>query len=196
MPFSKDNQPIECIATSRFTHVMKQVEPNLWLNMVIQHPESLYCAAKGASGEDTVQANQDDGETIANTQFQYSQFTEDDSQIFYQLLSQYYAFIKLSHGYLSDQIKYHIEANTLNMFQEQLADFTRNFSKYFFTDEYCPNFFWNICFQGFFYCPIDKRSFLQAEFVQNGLLLEFEGIVEHAAVFHENYFICSSLPHL
>jgi hypothetical protein len=37
---------------------------------------------------------------------------------------------------------------------------------------------------------------LQAEFVQNGLLLEFEGIVEHAAVFHENYFICSSLPHL
>ena len=95
---------------------------------------------------------------------------------------QYYAFIKLSHGYLADQIKYHLEANTLNMFQEQLADFTRNFSKYFFTDEYCPNFFWNICFQ--------------AEFVQNGLLLEFEGIVEHAAVFHENYFICSSLPHL
>jgi len=67
MPFSKDNKPIECIATSKFTHVMKQVEPNLWLNMVIQHPESLYSAAKGASGEDTVQANQDDGETIANT---------------------------------------------------------------------------------------------------------------------------------
>lgn len=32
------------------------------------------------------------------------------------------------------------------MFQEQLADFTRSFHKYFFTDEYCPNFFWNICF--------------------------------------------------
>ena len=80
--------------------------------------------------------------------------------------------------------------------QEQLGDFTRNFSKYFFTEEYCSNFFWNVCFQGFFYCPIDKRSFLQAEFVQNGLLTEFDDIVEHVAVFHENYFICSSLPHL
>ncbi len=77
--------------------------------MVVQHPESLYCAGKGASGEDIVQANQDDGETIANTQFQYNQFTEDDSQIFYQLLEQYYALIKLSHGYLADQIKYHKE---------------------------------------------------------------------------------------
>jgi len=32
--------------------------------------------------------------------------------------------------------------------------------------------------------------------VQNGLLTEFDDFVEHAAVFHENYFICSSLPHL
>jgi hypothetical protein len=27
-------------------------------------------------------------------------------------------------------------------------------------------------------------------------LTEFEDLVEHAAIFHENYFICSSLPHL
>lgn len=32
--------------------------------------------------------------------------------------------------------------------------------------------------------------------MQNGLLTEFEDLVEHAAIFHENYFICSSLPHL
>jgi hypothetical protein len=38
MPFSEDSKPIEVITTSQFTHVMKQVEPNLWLSIVIQHP--------------------------------------------------------------------------------------------------------------------------------------------------------------
>jgi hypothetical protein len=42
MPFSEENKPIEVITTSQFTHVMKQVEPDLWLSIVIQHPESLY----------------------------------------------------------------------------------------------------------------------------------------------------------
>ena len=34
-PFSEVEAPIECIATSTHTHVLSQVEPNLWLNMVI-----------------------------------------------------------------------------------------------------------------------------------------------------------------
>jgi len=27
-------------------------------------------------------------------------------------------------------------------------------------------------------------------------LMDFESSIEHCAIFHENYFICSSLPHL
>ena len=104
--------------------------------------------------------------------------------------------MKLFHGELVELVDLHTKAQTLPVMQEQLADYTRSFEKYFFTEEYCNNFFWNVCFQGFFYCPIDKRSFLQSEFVQNGLLTEFDDFVEHVAVFHENYFICSSLPHL
>ena len=76
-----------------------------------------------------------------------------------------------------------------------MSDFTTNFSKYFFTREYAKNFFWTVCFQGFFYCPVDKKSFLQAQFVQNELLMEF-GDMQHCAIFHENYFLSSSLPHL
>ncbi len=34
-PFSEIEAPIDCIATSTHTHVISQVEPNLWLNMVI-----------------------------------------------------------------------------------------------------------------------------------------------------------------
>ena len=156
MPFSRDDSPIECIATSKFTHVMKQVEPNLWLNMVVQHPEALY--GKGESEAQT--ASDQDGETIANAKFTYSQFTEQDSRIFYLLLEQYYAYLKMFHGTLKDLVAEHTTADSLGLMGEQLSDFTMSFQKYFFTEEYCDNFFWNVCFQGFFYCPIDKRSFL------------------------------------
>jgi len=49
LPFSRDDSPIECIATSKFTHVMKQVEKNMWLNMVVEHPDTLY--GKGESDQ-------------------------------------------------------------------------------------------------------------------------------------------------
>jgi hypothetical protein len=47
---------------------MKQVEKNLWLNLVIEHPDTLY-----GKGEADSQATSDiDGETIANAKFTYS----------------------------------------------------------------------------------------------------------------------------
>ena len=142
LPFSREDAPIECIATSKFTHVMKQVEKNLWLNMVIQHPDTLY-----GKGETDQQAASDiDGETIANAKFTYSQFTEQDSRIFYLLLEQYYNYLRLFHGTLESQVEQHTKAGTMTLFGEQLSDFTRQFSKYFFTEEYCTNFFWNVCF--------------------------------------------------
>ena len=41
-PFTEDDDPIECIATLSYTHLIKQVEPNIWLNMVLQHPDTIY----------------------------------------------------------------------------------------------------------------------------------------------------------
>ena len=79
LPFSNDDCPIEVIATTKFTHVMKQVEPSLWLNMVIQHPDGLYGSSNRAEGtkfddkeDDQNQAAVEDdmeGETIANCKF-------------------------------------------------------------------------------------------------------------------------------
>ena len=45
-------------------------------------------------------------------------------------------------------------------FQGILTDFTANFNKYFFVKEYQKNLFWNLCFTGFFYCPIDRKAYL------------------------------------
>lgn len=43
-----------------------------------------------------------------------------------------------------------------------------------------------------FYCPIEKKSFLQAEFLKNGLAMEFPEI-EHCGVFYDEYYITSTL---
>ena len=159
-PFSEIEAPIECIATSTHTHVLSQVEQSLWLNIVIQHPEGLY-GVEHRMEESGSQA----GETIANAKFQYSTFREEDSRILFQVLEQYYAFLKLFHGKLRGAIDHHTANQTMHLFRDQLTDFTLNFSKYYFVKDYTSNFFWNLCYQGFFYCPIDKKSFLQAQFV-------------------------------
>lgn len=41
-----------------------------------------------------------------------------------------------------------------------MDDFTQNFNKYFFSKEYVKNLMWNLCFNGFFYCPIDRKTYL------------------------------------
>ena len=108
----------------------------------------------------------------------------------------YYSQLHLFHGSIKDCIQRHVAKQTMHLWRDQMTDFTRNFQKYFFTKDYISNFFWSLSFQGIFYCPIDKKSFLQAQFVQNAILMDFDDQVQHCAIFHENYFICSSLPHL
>ena len=78
-PFSENEAPIECIATSTFTHLLSQVEKDIWLNIVIQHPDGLY-------GSDIKDEESADGETIANSKFKYSQFREEDSQIMHSVV--------------------------------------------------------------------------------------------------------------
>ena len=55
-----EGQPIQCISTLHFTHVMKEIEKNIWLNIVVQHPEQLYNIKVDAVQE---------SETIANAKF-------------------------------------------------------------------------------------------------------------------------------
>lgn len=35
LPFSDNEEPIQCISTLTYTHVMKEVEKDIWLNIVI-----------------------------------------------------------------------------------------------------------------------------------------------------------------
>jgi len=40
--FTEEDDPIECICTLQYTHLVKEVESDKWLSIVIKHPENLY----------------------------------------------------------------------------------------------------------------------------------------------------------
>ena len=126
---------------------MKEVEPSLWLNMVITHPENLY-------GQRATPDSKEEAETIANNKFHTSLFREEDSRIFHRLLDAYLQYFQLFHG----SIRELFEKGNIDAIAE---DFTKTFEYHFFSREFERNFFWNLEFQGLFYCPIDKKQFLQ-----------------------------------
>mgnify|MGYP006104735841 FL=1 len=86
-----------------------------------------------------------------------------------------------------------LELDQFDSFQAIMDDFTQNFNKYFFSKEYVKNLMWNLCFNGFFYCPIDRKTYLQAQYLQNGIFMEFEDSVKHISLFHDEFFISSSM---
>lgn len=128
---------------------MKEVEPSLWLNIVLTHPDTLY-------GQRAAPDSKEEAETIANNKFHAAPFREEDSRIFNRLLDAYHKYFTLFHGSIRA-----IWNNHPYTFQQILSDFTKNFEYHFFSREFERNFFWNLEFQGLFYCPIDKKQFLQ-----------------------------------
>lgn len=121
---------------------MKQVEPDMWLNIVIKHPGNLY-------GAD----HQDSGETIANAKFQNAFFKEEDSKIFYKLLDMYYNLFTLYHHSFR---KLHekcqiscLDGKGDERFASIMEEFTNNFVEFFFEEDFVKNTFWNVSFQGF-----------------------------------------------
>jgi hypothetical protein len=147
-PFTTAQEPVQCISTVNFTHVMKQVEPSIWLNMVLTHPDNLY-------GQRAAADSKEESETIANNKFHAAPFREEDSKIFYRLLDCYHRYFTLFHGNIRQLLEVHPFT-----FEQIVADFTKHFEYHFFAREFERNFFWNLEFQGLFYCPIDKKQFL------------------------------------
>ena len=147
-PFTSEAEPVQCISTVNFTHVMKEIEPGVWLNVVLTHPDALY-------GQRAPPDSKEEAETIANSRFHTSLFSEEDAKIFHRILDAFHRYFKLFHGQVRSLFERHPYT-----FEAILDDFTRNFEFHMFSREFERNFFWNLEFPGLFYCPIDKKQFL------------------------------------
>lgn len=99
------------------------------------------------------------------------------------MLDQFHRYFCLFHGSFTKLYTQKVEEGAEEEFRSIVYNFTHNFNKYFFAKEYSRNLMWNLCFNGFFYCPIDRKTFLQAQYLQNGIFMEFEEQVKHVALF-------------
>lgn len=126
-------EPVEVISTLNFTHILKEMEPDIWLSMVILHPDKLYAY------QNTAEASKE--ETIANSEFQVSHFREEDSRVFHKLLDVYYNLFYLFHGKVQGLWESHNE-----QFAHILDDFTKSFDTYFFVADFRRNLMWNLNF--------------------------------------------------
>jgi hypothetical protein len=91
----------------QFTHVVKQVEPDLWLNVVITHPETVYGAKK---------TSEEEAETIANSKFQSTLFQEEDSKLFKKVLEAYHMYFCMFHGSIARMYKEKVESDQFESF--------------------------------------------------------------------------------
>lgn len=125
-------------------------------------------------------------------------FSEEDTNIFTELLRLYYDFFSLFH----DSFRAVFEKDPEQL-QIVLGDFTKNFEKYFFNAECSKSgpasnlkigsLFFNLCvYRGFYFCPLDCKSYLYATKCLNTLMLEFP--ICKMAVFYEEFFLFSDLP--
>lgn len=99
-----------------------------------------------------------------------------------RLVDSYYEGFFLFHGALS-AFKTKPE---LEVLKELLSDYTAAFLCEFGVEE-DP-------FSGFYYCPLDRKSFLLVQFLVNQILTE-RAEVKHIMVLFEGHYVSSSLPH-
>ena len=143
------------MSTLAFTLVLKEVEPDIWLNMVVSH-ENLYSY------------DEESKDTIANSRYSSSLFKEEDSEVLESLIGVYYDMFFFFHGSISS-----LYARNPGMFEYVVDDFTRQWDKHYFSKEYSRNLFYNINFSGFFFCPMEKKTFLLSQLLMNSVLEKF-----------------------
>lgn len=112
----------------------------------------------------------------------------------------YYHFFSLFH----ESIKSQYEKSKANL-RNILNDFTRNFDKHFFNEDWCKLNFslcwpfslgvsnFNSCtFRGYYIWPLDQKTYMYAMKSINTLMQEFP--IQKIMVFYEEYFLYSDLP--
>lgn len=99
-----------------------------------------------------------------------------------RLARRYYLHFYLFHGALS---AFSVPTD-LPSLRRVLTDFTQVFLLEFMEE--------GADFEGFYYCPLDKKAFLLVQFLLNQVTTQRESVL-HTLVFFDGYFVSSSLPH-
>ncbi len=157
------------INSQNYTHVMKEVEPNHWLNMIFFHKELF------DPEEEDLEAKQ------------RTKFPQIEDSFYEAIISCSYELFCLFHGSFAKLFaeKSREDAHLL------LTDFFLRYASEFINTPALDFFPWN--FNGFCYCPIDKKIFLRTQLYLNRIKEKFP-FVKHTMLLYYNYMIFHDLP--
>ena len=171
-----DNNPVDIISTTLFTIWVKEVETNLFLWMIVSH-DNLY--------KDNLV---NDSKTIWNSNHISSIFSDDDTDIFKDVLKLYYDLFWLFHNSFNFLL-----TKEKSLFRRIMQDFSDQFNKHFFLNEWGRTYFNNWVYRGFNILEIDSKQHLKTLNHLNSIRIEFPKI-SRMIVFYKEYFMYSDLP--
>ena len=168
-------KPIDKVSTNEFTLVVREIERDYWLAIIIKH-SNLF-----SDSPYTVE------DSISNMTIKSSMFTEPDNEIFQDLLTQYYEILFMFHGPVTklfltnpDQIEYILD------------DFTKYFEKLYFKKDCVPTFFNSVVFRGFNIIPLSEKMYLYACKHINQFKEDFL-CVDKVVCFFQNHYLYSDI---
>ena len=157
------------INSQNYTHVMKEVEPDYWLNLIFFHKELF---------------DQAEEELEAKARTKFAQI---EDSFYESIISHCYSLYCFFHSSFDKLFKEKSpdESNIL------LKDFFLNYAKEYVNTTAIDFFPWN--FNGFCYCPIDKKNFMRTQLFLNRIKEKFP-FVKHSLLLYSNYMIFNDLP--
>lgn len=172
------DHPIEIINTTLFTIVIKEVEKDMFLWLILSHANLF---------SDNNYDHVDD--SISNFTPEPSLFREEDTSVFKDVLRLYYDLFCLFHHSL--RILFEKDPS---MLQQVLNEYSMQFDKHFFHNDWGRTYFNNCVYRGFSICPLDSKLHLYVQKYINSIKIENPGI-SHVVAFYKDLHLYSDIPH-
>ena len=172
----KEN-PIETVNTTLFTLWIKEVEKDLFLCLILSH-DNLY--------QDSLLNSEE--LTISSFESTTSIFREEDTHVFKDVLKLYYDLFWLFHHSLSVIVQ-----KDKALLKAIMNDYTLQFDKYFFLNEWGRTYFNNCSYRGFCILPLDSKLHLYVQKHVSKIKFELP-MIEHMVVFYKEYLMHSDIP--
>jgi len=157
------------INSQNYTHVMKEVEPNYWLNLIFFHRE-LFDQAEAELGSKPP-----------------TKFAQIEDSFYEVIISHCYSLYCLFHCSFDKLFKEQSREDASVL----LKDFFVTYAKEYVNSNTIDYFPWN--FNGFCYCPIDKKNFMRTQLFLNRIKEKFT-FVKYTLLLYSNYMIFNDMP--
>lgn len=158
------------INSQNYTHVMKEVEPDYWLNLIFFHRE-LFDQAEAELGSKAP-----------------TKFAQIEDSFYEAIISHCYSLYCFFHHSFDKLFKEKSREDTNVLLKDFFVTYAKEYVDSSNSIDYFP---WN--FNGFCYCPIDKKNFMRTQLFLNRIKEKFT-FVKYTLLAYSNYMIFNDMP--